>query len=94
MLTQDEVKHIAKLAKINVAEDKLEQYAQELSNILDFFNDLQEVNTDDVPETSQVTGLENVSRPDIIQMSAIEKDLIECTPHTVEDNMVRIPNIM
>ncbi len=94
MLTQDEVRHIAKLARIQVTDEKLEQYASELSNILDFFKDLEEVNTNDVIETSQVTGLESVTRPDVIVPSKIEKELLECTPHTVEEGMVRLPNIM
>ncbi len=94
MLTRDELLHIAKLAKLRIPEEKIDKFASDMNQILDFFKDLQEVDTDNVPETSQVTGLENVARPDVIELSKIEKELVECTPHTVEQNMVKIPKIM
>jgi len=94
MLTRDELLHIAKLAKLRIPEAKMEKFTNDMNQILDFFQDLQEVDTKNVPETSQTTGLENVSRPDIIELSQIEEDLVECTPHTVEADMVKIPKIM
>ena len=94
MLTQDQVQHIAKLAKINLDAPAAEKMASELSSILDYFAVLQEVDTEGVEETSQVTGLESVTRSDEIKMSEIEDALVKCTPHAVEDNCVRIPKIM
>ncbi len=94
MLTQDEVRHIAKLAKINLTDSDVARLAPQLSGILDYFAVLQEVDTEGVAETSQVTGLESVTRPDEIHMSEIEAELINCTPHQVEDHCVKIPKIM
>jgi aspartyl-tRNA(Asn)/glutamyl-tRNA(Gln) amidotransferase subunit C len=94
MLSQDEVRHIAKLSKINLSDSEVERLSPQLSSILDYFEVLQEVNTDGVKETSQVTGLESVTRPDVIIASDIEEALIKCTPHQVEDNSVKIPKIM
>jgi len=94
MLTPDQVRHIAKLAKINLTDTDVERLAPQLSGILDYFAVLQEVDTDGVAETSQVTGLESVTRPDVIKMSKIESALLQCTPHQVEDNSVKIPKIM
>lgn len=94
MLTKDELLHIAKLAKLRIPEAKIPKFIQDMNQILDFFQDLQEVDTDGVPETSQTTGLQNMSRPDIVEASHIEKQLVECTPHTVEQNAVKIPKIM
>lgn len=94
MITQQELLHIAKLAKLRIPEAKIEKFQTDLTQILDFFQNLEEVNTDNVPETSQVTGLENITRPDVVEMSQIEEDLVNCTPHTVENNAVKIPKIM
>ena len=94
MLTRDELLHIAKLAKLRIPEDKIDKFTADLGQILDFFKDLQEVDTDNVPETSQTTGLENVARADVIEISGIEEGLVNCTPHTVENNAVKIPKIM
>jgi aspartyl-tRNA(Asn)/glutamyl-tRNA(Gln) amidotransferase subunit C len=94
MLTQDQVRHIAKLAKINLTEADVDRLAPQLSGILDYFAVLEEVDTNGVAETSQVTGLESVTRTDEIKMSEIESDLLNCTPHQVEAHSVKIPKIM
>ncbi len=94
MLTHDQVRHIAKLAKIKLTDEDVERLAPQLSGILDYFEVLQEVDTEGVAETSQVTGLESVTRPDEIKISEIEAALVNCTPHQVEDNCVKIPKIM
>ena len=94
MITPEEVLRIAALARIKVTDEKSVQYAKDLSGILDFFADLQEVNTDDVAETSQVTGLENATRADMVEVDGKEDQLLECAPHTIEDHSVRIPKIM
>jgi aspartyl-tRNA(Asn)/glutamyl-tRNA(Gln) amidotransferase subunit C len=94
MLTQDQVRHIAKLAKINLTEADVDRLAPQLSGILDYFAVLEEVDTEGVAETSQVTGLESVTRTDEIKMSEIETELLNCTPHQVEANCVKIPKIM
>ena len=61
-LSIKEVEHIAKLARIHLTEK--EKYSKELSSILGYVEKLQRVNTDNIEETSQVTGLRNVYRQD------------------------------
>lgn len=94
MITKDEVRHIAKLAKLQLTEAETEKYAGQLSQILDFFGQLQEVDTENVPETSQVTGLKNITRKDEIQVTENTDDLLKCTPHEVENHSIKIPKIM
>ena len=94
MLTSDEVRHIAKLAKLKLSDKEIKKFTKQLSNILGFFEQLQEVNTNDVEETSQVTGLENVLRIDEIEICKYTDELIECTPHKIENHCIKIPKIM
>lgn len=94
MLSKDEVAHIAKLAKLKLSEDELDKFTPQLGTILDFFGTLQKANTDNVEETSQVTGLENVTRPDQIDVQGTEDALLNCTPNKVEAHSVKIPKIM
>lgn len=94
MLTQDDVRHIAKLAKIKLSETEVEKFQGDLSGILDFFAILESVDTEGVAETSQVTGLENETRKDEVQVTENNDDLLECTPHQVENHCVKIPKIM
>jgi aspartyl-tRNA(Asn)/glutamyl-tRNA(Gln) amidotransferase subunit C len=94
MLTTDEVRHIAKLAKLKLSEEEIKKFTTQLSDILGFFEQLQEVDTENVEETSQVTGLENISRIDEIEICEYTDDLLQCTPHKIENHCVKIPKIM
>jgi aspartyl-tRNA(Asn)/glutamyl-tRNA(Gln) amidotransferase subunit C len=94
MISEKEVRHIAKLAKLELTESEVKKFSGELSDILDFFKVLQKVKTDKVEETAQVTGLLNVSRSDEIVVDGNETALLECTPHKIKNHSVQIPKIM
>ena len=59
-----DVNHISKLARIGLAKDEKKKFEKELSSIFDFFTKLEEIKTDRVEPTAQITGLENVTRED------------------------------
>ncbi len=65
-LTKDDVLHVAKLAKLNIKEDEIDKYTSQLSSILNHFNELNEVDTNNVQPTSQTTGLTNIFRTDVV----------------------------
>lgn len=66
-LTRDEVEHLGRLARLALTEEEKGRYATELSAILEYVEQLQEVDTTDVEPTSQVTGLEDVYREDVVR---------------------------
>ena len=59
-----DIGHIAKLANLEIKEEEKEKLQKQLSLILQYVNKLNEVDTKNVEITSQVTGLENVTRED------------------------------
>ncbi len=59
-----QVQHIAALARISLTEAETEVFARQLSDILDQFEVLQSLDTDSVPPTSHVAGLDTVLRED------------------------------
>lgn len=63
-LSVEEVRHVAKLAKLELGANEIEKFQKQLSEILDYVALLNEVETGKVESTSQVTGLENVFRKD------------------------------
>jgi len=63
-LSKDQVLHIAKLASLKLSSAEIDKFRVQLSDILDYVNMLGKVNTNGVKPTSQVTGLENITRPD------------------------------
>ncbi len=73
MLTTEEVKKIASLARLNLTEEEIELYRGQLSLILDYVGQLKEVDTDGVEPTRQVTGLQNVTREDVVIPSSVDE---------------------
>ena len=63
-LSKDEIQHIAKLARLELTDAELEKYGGQLSAVLNYIDQLKEVDVKGVEPTAQVTGLENVLRED------------------------------
>lgn len=63
-LSHDEVRRIADLAKLDLTDEEVALYGGQLSNILQYFERLKEVDTSSIPPTASVLPLTNVLRPD------------------------------
>jgi aspartyl-tRNA(Asn)/glutamyl-tRNA(Gln) amidotransferase subunit C len=66
-LSKQEIQHIAKLARLELTDKELEKYGGQLSAVLNYIDQLKEVDVKGVEPTAQVTGLENVLREDEIK---------------------------
>jgi len=74
-LTKKDVEKIANLARIEITEKEKNKYSAELTEILGYVEKLNKVDTKNVSETSQVTGLENVYREDAAtEATQVDKD--------------------
>lgn len=71
VLTPDDITHVAALANLPLSEAELALFLVQLSAILDFVAKLQKIDIKGVKETSQVTGLENIFREDVIDNERI-----------------------
>lgn len=92
ILSREEVDHVAKLARLRLSEKEKDKYSKELSSILGYVEKLQQVDTKNVEPTSQVTGLVNVMREDVVLESGIGPELVDCAP-VHGDGFVKIPRI-
>lgn len=63
-LTKGQVKHVAKLANLSLTSEEEEKYFVQLSETLDYVEQLNEIDTKNVEPTHSVTGLSNVMRSD------------------------------
>lgn len=68
-ISNDEVRHVAELAKLALTDDEVATYAQQLSAILDYADSLKQVDTSHVPPMPHVLPLENMLRDDVPQPS-------------------------
>lgn len=64
VITEKEVQHVAELAKLALKEKEVEKFKKQLSNIFDYVNQIREMRTGGVSETSQTTGIKNRYRED------------------------------
>lgn len=72
-----DVKHIAKLANLTLSEEEEKKFEKQLEETVEYIEGLSEVDTADVEPTSQVTGLENVTREDEITPSLSQEDALK-----------------
>ena len=91
-LTHDQVRHIAKLARLRLSDAEVEKFSTELTAILQYVDMLQEVNTEGVPPTEQVTGLSNALRDDVPLQGTLGSDLLACSPLPIVDNHIETPS--
>ncbi|HLY27643.1 MAG TPA: Asp-tRNA(Asn)/Glu-tRNA(Gln) amidotransferase subunit GatC [Aggregatilineales bacterium] len=83
-LSREQVMNIADLAKLELTEQEIEQYAEQLSAVLDYASSLEQLDTKDIPPTATVLPLENVMREDVVQPSLPRDKVIANAPAAVE----------
>lgn len=79
-ITIDEVKHLAKLAKLEFAEEELPKIARELDAIVGYMEQLEELDVADIPATSHVLDLYNVFRGDKVAQENTAQDILQNAP--------------
>lgn len=82
-INADTVRHIAGLSRFQLTDEEVERYQRELAAIIDFVEQLDDINTKGVEPTAQVTGLENVMRADSeVDYGASPEELRKNAPET------------
>ncbi len=92
-LSHDEVRKIAKLARLGLTEAEVAKFSVQLSDILSHAKMLEEVNTDKVEPASQITGLKSVIFKDEVVVCDHAEKLLEQTPQQVQDNLIKVKNV-
>jgi aspartyl-tRNA(Asn)/glutamyl-tRNA(Gln) amidotransferase subunit C len=82
MISKDEVKHIAGLARIGMNEKEVDKFSHDLSSILDWIEQLKEVDITGVEPTAHITGLENKFREDKIQDFENKEGIVKLFPES------------
>lgn len=90
---KEELLHIAKLANINLKEEEINNYLENLQDILNFANVLNKVDTSNVDETIGSTENINIFRKDEVK-DFKEKELLLQNAPQKEDNMFKIPKVI
>lgn len=82
-LSREDILKLARLSRLHLSDDEIEQFTAEISAILGYVEQLQAVNLTGLKPTNQVTGLTNVMRPDEIKdYGATPEELLKNAPAT------------
>ncbi len=79
-LSREDLLHIALLARLGLTETEVDRLSEQLSNILENFEILQQVDTTDIPPTAQSIALKNVLRDDEVAASLPESEILANAP--------------
>ena len=93
-LTRDDVLKLANLSRLKLSDDEVTRFQSELSEILEYVEMLDKVDTTDLEPTYQVTGLKNVTRPDEVKSyQAKLEDLLKNAP-AVQDGQFKVRKVL
>ena len=92
-ITPEALRHLAKLARLELTEAELATYASQLDVILDSVDKIREVAAQDVKPMSHAVGLTNVFREDLVQPSLDRKEVLSQAP-AQESDRFRVPRIL
>jgi aspartyl-tRNA(Asn)/glutamyl-tRNA(Gln) amidotransferase subunit C len=92
-LSHAQVVHVANLAQLDLTEDEVELFQEQLSSILEYAERLQAVDTDQISPTATVLPLENVLREDRVHPS-LPVELVLTNAPADEDDCFRVPVIL
>ena len=93
-ISVEEVRHIARLARLDLSEEEFSIISKDLSRILSYVEQLNELDTSDVPPTSGVLEMKNVWREDIVsEDEKIKEEIIEQAPEK-EDRYFKVPKVI
>ena len=86
------VKYVADLSRLGISEEEAQQFSEQLSSIIDYFNMLNEVDTENVPPAYLSSANKSVTRDDEVEESVPTKEFLSNTPQS-KDDYVLIPRV-
>jgi aspartyl-tRNA(Asn)/glutamyl-tRNA(Gln) amidotransferase subunit C len=92
-ITADDVRKVAKLARLDLPETKIATYTGQLERILDYVAHLEKVDTEGVPPTTRAVEVVNVTREDLVTPTNVREELLNEAPQR-EGDFIRVPKIM
>ena len=92
-LTPEEVLHVARLARVGLTEADVLKFQQQLSQILDHFDVLRRIDTDDVPPTTHTLPLESVMSSDEPRPSLKQAEVLANAP-VAQDGHLRVRAVL
>jgi len=92
-LTREDVSHVARLARLDLDDDELDRFTEQLAAVLDHAADVASLDTAGVPPTAHPLDLVNVLREDV-PWTSLDRDEVLAMAPAAEDGRFRVPKIL
>ena len=92
-ISRDQVSKVAQLARIKLNEEQIDNHAIQIGKILDYINQLEKIDTDNVSCTTRAIEVTNVFRSDSKENFKDREDILNLAPSR-EDNFFKVPKII
>ena len=93
MIDREEVKKVANLARLNITEDEEVAFTTQLNSILEYFDQLSELDTTNVKPTTRAIETSNITRTDTLTPFPAKEDLLKAAPEQ-QGEFFRVPKII
>ncbi|QIZ71522.1 Asp-tRNA(Asn)/Glu-tRNA(Gln) amidotransferase subunit GatC [Oxynema aestuarii] len=93
MLDREQVRKVARLACLELSEEEEIAFTSQLGDILEYFEQLSELDTENVKPTSRAIDVSNVTRPDELQVFGDREAILKSAPDR-EDDFFKVPKIL
>jgi aspartyl-tRNA(Asn)/glutamyl-tRNA(Gln) amidotransferase subunit C len=92
-ISRDDVAHVARLARLDLTSDELDEFTAQLAGVLEYAGDVASLDTAGVPPTAHPLELLNVLRDDVPVPSLDRDEVLAMAPEAV-DGRFRVPRIL
>jgi aspartyl-tRNA(Asn)/glutamyl-tRNA(Gln) amidotransferase subunit C len=92
MISEEQVRHVANLARLGITDEEIKRMGEQLDAILDSIEKIQELDLEGVPPTANPLNLTNVFRPDESRGELTREEALSTAPEPVDDRFA-VPRI-
>ena len=92
-ISSSDVRKVANLARLELAEDQIETYTAQLEEILSYVDQLQAIDTQNILPTTRAVEVVNAMRDDVVEVKCSREDILNQAPHR-EGDFFRVPKIL
>tara|TARA_Y100001968_G_C19301984_1_gene689578 strand:- start:309 stop:596 length:288 start_codon:yes stop_codon:yes gene_type:complete len=92
-ISLSDIRKVAQLARLELPDDQIETYTKQLEEILAYVDQLQEIDTQNIPPTTRAVEVVNAMREDFVEVNCSREDILDQAPHR-EGDFFRVPKIL
>ena len=92
-ISREEVEHIAKLARLQLTDEEIQRFQVELGKIIEYFDQLKKLDTENVPPMTHAVPIENVLREDKVESSLSVEEALQNAPEK-KNSYFQVPKVV